>query len=105
MSAFKELMESDLALFLNPDEHGETHKINGADVVCIVDKDGASGRNGSGQRYDGTFKNIVTVFVRESVLADKPVYNQLMTVDGSRYRVEIADLVGGLYEISLEAVR
>ena len=40
MSAFKDMVASDIAsVFLNPDEYGEEYRIEGRNIVIVVDND------------------------------------------------------------------
>jgi hypothetical protein len=103
--ALKELLNSDVsAVFLC--DFADLHNIDGTEgVPCVIDTDVTQGFKSDTTRYDGTFKNKITLFIAESFFAKKPAYSQVISVDKARYRVISADLAGGMYEIVIEAVK
>jgi hypothetical protein len=73
------------SVFLNLDEFGEEHVIDGRTVVCVIDDD-SRGQMGSGD-LDGVFVATRRVFVRESDLAREPVVGRRMVMDSKPYLV------------------
>jgi hypothetical protein len=105
--AFRAMIEKDISsVFLNTAEIADLHNINGTDdVPCAIDSDTAQGAGTAGARFDGAFKAAVTLFIDESFFPEKPAYGKSITIDRIQYRVIKAEIVNGLYEIALEAVR
>ena len=107
-SPFKMQLQNDLTnVFMNSEEFAETHNINGVDgVTCVIDTDLTQALRPGLGKYEGTFKETITLYIKEIDMQSKPpAYNQFVTVDKNRYKVNRADLFNGLYEISLEAVK
>jgi hypothetical protein len=109
-SQFQTQLQNDLAkVFLNLEEFAETHNVEGiGEVACVVDTDSTQALRPGLNRYDGTFKETIMLFIRESdviSLPNQPAYNQQIILDKNRYRIKQVDLYNGLYEMILEAVK
>lgn len=79
-------------VFLNPDEFGETHLVNGKEIVCIVD-DGMAGLKGSsadGFNNSGMFtldEQVRVIHLADSALSPRPVPGQTLDIDGESWTV------------------
>jgi hypothetical protein len=101
---FKELAEKDLGqTFINPDEFGETHKINGKPAEIVIDNDRLLQR--SKKEFDGISIGEVLYYVKKSDFGEKPEQGTPQNFDGRTMYVFDAREDSGLYEIILHQNR
>ena len=101
MSAFKEQLKQDMAVFLNLDELAETHKIQGIPVTVVIDNDELM------QRSDkvGISLGEILIFIQDDewrkVQGSHPTQGQDLSFDGKHFIVQEWNIDDGLYEIVL----
>ncbi|MGN0162451.1 MAG: hypothetical protein ACI4EA_02565 [Candidatus Ornithomonoglobus sp.] len=104
------MKEDVINVFLNPDEFGEKHVINGKTAVVIIDDDlsedtvninlmGEATRGNS-----GLYNNQKILYISTNDLPGKPKVNSYMDIDGKRHIVRTSSVQGGLFKITLEFV-
>jgi len=94
----------DISVFLNTDEFADMHDIDGQMIEAIIDSDILKiYSNDKTEIYDGVYRGEVALYVKALDLGYRPVYGQIINVDGNVYTVkECADDMGMLL-ITLEA--
>lgn len=94
----------DISAFLNTDEFADMHDIDGQMIEAIIDSDILKiYSNDKTEMYDGVYRGEIALYVKESDLNYRPVYGQIMRLDGNIYTVkECADDMG-IFRITLEA--
>lgn len=102
---FKELIQDDAKrIFLNFEEYGETHIIDGEEKVIIIDSNELIERE---KRRDvsmaGVYKRKLLFYIHEDDLGGMPKIGGWMMLDKKRYIVTDAINEDGIYSISLEA--
>ena len=107
---FKDMVAADIpAVFLNPDEFGEMHDLNGTECVCVVSNDETAKRNAGlpdGRRTpDGLHGDYLTVCVKTSDLPHIPKMGTNFTVDGKLYKVDTCAEDMGMLTLTLGAYR
>lgn len=102
MATLKDYIKDfDLDTFINMDEFAEDHQINGKTIKCVVDTDIFDERSTlSGDRSGGVFKDSISIFIKMSDI-EKPLIDEMMTVDDDHYRVAEVKENMGMYEIVL----
>lgn len=105
MSRFKDAVQNDIkATFLNLEEFGEWHTLNGLAVQCVIDKNLT--QDLSGERVMsgiiGVFSNLLTIYVDGSDIV-APVEGEILSVDGSLHLVKSVSEEGGMLVITAEA--
>lgn len=102
MATLKDYIKDfDLDTFINMGEFAEDHQINGETIKCVVDTDIFDERSTlSGDRSGGVFKDSISVFIKMSDI-EKPLIDEMMTVDDDHYRVVEVKENMGMYEIVL----
>lgn len=101
MSRFKDAVHNDIkAVFLNLEEYGEWHRLNGVSVQCVIDKNLTQGTD-MGQII-GVFANILTVYVSGDDI-QAPVEGEILSIDGSLHLVKSVSEEGGMLVIVAEA--
>ena len=101
MSRFKAAVQNDIkAVFLNLEEFGEWHTINGAKIQCVIDKNLT--QDFSGSQILGVFVNILTIYV-DSADMPTPVEGEILRVDCSQHLVKSVSEEGGMLVIVAEA--
>ncbi len=106
---FKESLRSDIdGVFLNPEEFGEKHTVNGKpDVYIIIDDFELLNREKFRKEVkdDGTSKKRGIIYVKASDFGRLPATGKQVTIDQLYFRVESAVNEHGMYAITLQAVR
>ena len=77
--SFKDLVENDISnVFMNIDEFGETHNIDGEDITCIVDDDKLK----ENAIKSGTYKGEKLIYVPLTSLQGRYVQGIRIELDG-----------------------
>lgn len=108
MKTLKEIIGDDVTdIFLNPDEFGETHTVNGRENVNIIFDDVEflnRDKFRSEVKDDGTSLAKTMFYVKASDFGRLPKTGTHITIDGMNFRVEKAVNEQGLYSITIRAV-
>ncbi len=107
---FREMISDDVSdVFLNPDEFGELHTVNGRENVPLVTDDyellNREKFKNNNVKDDGTSLNRGIIYVKASDIGRLPKTGRQLTIDGIHFRVEHAVNETGLYAITIRAVR
>lgn len=104
MSSFKEMIQNDLKnVFLNPNEFGETHMIDGREMTIIIDEIELVKREARIKTIDkGLHKKQLLIYVSAEEFGEEPLIGRLLDLDGSYYEVKDVANEAGMYSISLE---
>ncbi len=107
---FKEAVASDIkAVFLNFDEFGTEHTVNGKKIVIVMDDDMSAQRAREfmgGGIYDSDvsiYTGSKTFFAAAAELGFRPVIGNNLRLDGVNYTVINVFENMGVYEITLQA--
>lgn len=101
MSRFNAAVQNDIkAVFLNLEEFGEWHTLNGVKVQCVIDRNLT--QDYSDSHILGVFVNILTIYVDSSDMPT-PVEGEILSVDGSLHLVKSVSEEGGMLVIVAEA--
>lgn len=108
MGTFKEMIRDDVTdIFLNLDEFGEPHTVNGKkDVNIIFDDVEILNREKfrSEVKDDGTSLAKTMFYIKASDFGRLPKIGTHVTIDNMNFRVEKAVNEQGLYSITIRAV-
>ena len=107
---FKDMVAADIsAVFLNPNEFGETHTLEGQECICVVSgwatDDRKAGVQGGKRTPEGLHGDYITICVAASDLAKVPVEGTPFRMDGKRYVVDKCTNDMGMLTIELGAYR
>lgn len=105
---FKELAFRDIGTFLNPEEFGEYHMVDGKRMPVIVDGLEVverSKKQAEKGRIDGIFEKQILIYVARSEFGNLPAIGRALKFDGGTYRVEDAIDEGGIYSLTLGAIK
>lgn len=104
---FKELLREDAKrVFLNPDEFGESHTVNGKVMNIIIDDNELTEREKRMKsNMDGIYKKQTLIFVCAGDFGPLPGVGKVLTLDGNTFTVTDSMNEGGVYSIHLEANR
>lgn len=101
---FKEQIKNDLeTVFLNPAEFGETHRIEGVKVVCVIDDDALQELK-KGQILDVVEADML-IMARAADLPRDLDPGRLMNVDGKEMIIVKSGNDMGLAEVALRQNR
>lgn len=108
MMSFKDVLKNDIKqVFLNFEEFGEEHKINGETVLIIIDENELTEREKRIRRGIDVelHKKQLLFYVAAEDFGPMPAPGWILNLDGKEYGVTEADNENGIYSISLEAKR
>ena len=106
---FKDLQRQDiLDIFINPDEFGEVHEVNGRKVAIVLDDFELLKR----EKYRGDTNEKAGMGVKRGLMYIKaadygrlPVSGRKMTIDNQEFEVEDAVNESGVYSIHIRTVK
>ena len=106
MSAFQDQLKKDFAnVFINLDEFGSEHELNGVNVRCVVQSPTEQDNLLKGLQYRG-FEAVHTqqaiVYVVKDDLQEFPVKDEVMTFDGETCVVNSCENQMGMLKITLD---
>lgn len=107
--SFKDILFQDIKrTFLNPEEFGEMHTIDGKRMVVSVDGmevvERAKKQAEQG-RIDGVFRKQIIIYVAHSDFGPLPAIGSILNFDKANYKVKDAINEVGIFSITLEAVK
>lgn len=106
---FKELLMSDVStVFLNPLEFGESHLIDGEKMTVAIDGMEVverSKKQSEHGRIAGVYQQQIVLYVAKNEFGKLPAIGRAIMLDKGRYRVTDAIDEGGIYSITLGAVK
>ena len=109
MGSFKELAFQDIQnVFLNLEEFGEKHFINGKPMTVIVDGMEVVERSKKQiehGRIFGIFEKQILLYVSRKEFGPLPAVGSALKLDKALYRIEDAVDEGGIYSITLGAMK
>lgn len=100
---FKETVARDRALFLNPDEFGEEHKIDGKMVTVVLDDNALKERQGGAELSVAESSLLIYAAVEELPTPKAPGAG--MNVDGREYIVDDWSIDMGIATVALRQNR
>lgn len=110
---FKDTVKEDIrTVFLNFDEFGEIHKLQGKKRLVIVDENELTEREkrvkNSG-KLNGTSRELhlkqFLIYIAAEDFGELPLPGNVLDFDGKKYVITDAENEDGIYSISLEANR
>ena len=99
MSLKDRILEDINSVFLNLEDFGETHIIDGKSVVCMFDDDALKIRSGSNEL--SVSESTLLLFAKESDLRKRKVVGEDIMIDGRIYIVDDWKVNLGVAEIVL----
>lgn len=104
---FKDVIKNDIRnVFLNLEEFGEMHLLNGQKIIAIIDENELTEREKRIRRNEGELhKKQLLLYVAAEDFGPLPFPNRILEVDGINYTITDAENEDGIYSISLEAVK
>ena len=109
---FKDWVKMDVdEVFFNLDEFAETMRIDGKNMLCVVQKPGVAERSahweaGSRQSYDeGMYKADKILYVKKADYGPMPKSDKIITVGKKDYFIKECTLKAGVYRMVLTVTR
>ncbi len=104
---FKELLRQDIRnVFLNLDEFGESHLVNGKKMQIIIDDNELTEREKRMQSHmDGIYRKQTLVYVSAMDFGPLPGVGKPVLIDHTTFIVTDSLNEGGMYSLHLEANR
>ncbi len=105
--SFKDILQQDIKqTFLNPDEFGEEHLVNGKKMTIVFDDiENVNREKKMKSHLDGVYARQVFFYVAAEDFGPLPAQKGLVDLDGQKYLVVDATDEAGMYAITLEANR
>lgn len=102
--SFKECIASDTEIFMNLEEFGEYHIVDGKEILVIVDDNEYTQRaQREESKVDGIFKKTKLFYVKQQDFGNLPAVGRVIRFDKKDYIVKSAINEDGIYSITLEA--
>lgn len=103
MKSFKDLIADDIHnVFMNVDEFGEKHTIDGRAMTITVDNSEIIERSKKQiERTDGIYKKQILFYVSRAEFGRLPAIGSVLQFDGGQYTVTDAVSEGGIYSITI----
>jgi len=107
MMSFKDVLADDIKqVFFNFEEFGEIHKINGQDVLLIIDENELTEREKRIRRGVGDLhRKQLLFYVAAEDFGPLPSPGNLLNLDGKKYQITDAANEDGIYSVNLEVPR
>lgn len=103
MSLHDQLKE-DLSVFLDLDDFGEVHDLNGTECSAVVQEISAQEELTTGENVHlGLYGTVLQVHCKQSDLPEVPIYGQTFYLDGKLFIVVSCSKNAGMLTIKLEA--
>lgn len=104
MSAFKDMVQEDIKnIFLDFDMFGEIHKLDGMDVLVIVDESELVEREKRTKDVErGLHNRQILFYVAAEDFGEIPSVGRMLKFDGEDYLITDVTDESGVYSISLE---
>lgn len=102
---FKDVLKNDVTqVFLNPDEFGEHHRVNGKDMVIVLDDiENIEREKRMKSNMDGIHTHQILFYVSSEGFGKLPAEGDLLDLDRQRFTVVDATDECGIYAITIEA--
>jgi len=99
---FKDIIQADLATFLNVNEFADMHKIVLENITYSISTIVQGEMTDKYEKkYDGFYHSIIDIFFQASDVARVPIYNQMVVFDATTYLVLKSSVVEGLATVKL----
>ena len=99
MSLKDRILEDINSVFLNLEDFGETHTVDGKSIVCVFDDDALKIRSGSNEL--SVSESTLLLFAKESDLGKRKVVGEDIMIDGRIYIVDDWKVNLGIAEVVL----
>lgn len=105
--SFEEILARDVdAAFINPDEFGSIHILDGKEMHILIDDNEIIEREKKMKsNMDGIFAKQKLIYVKPEEFGPEPARGRQIVMDGKPYRVLDATNESGLYSILMESNR
>lgn len=106
MSFFQEQLERDARnVFLNPEEFGTPHMVNGREMIIVIDEDELQHRKSSASNpTDGVYHASLLFYAFKADFEKRPVMDSLMKIDKRDYKVADVQEDEVMYTITLRRI-
>ena len=102
---FKDILSTDRAIFMNPEEFGEVHNVGGRSMTILIDDNEMierEKRQTGAQAYrQGVYNSTLLFYVKAELFGKLPAVGRQLLFDGSRYTVIDAVDEDGIYSCLL----
>ncbi|MGG4346449.1 hypothetical protein ABEW68_33020 [Paenibacillus lautus] len=104
MSFFKDQLERDARyVFLNPEEFGTLHIVNGREMIIVIDEDELQQRKSKATNpTDGVYNASLLFYALKAEFEKRPVTESSMRIDDRNFRVTDVQDDGVMYTITLK---
>lgn len=103
---FKDILQADRSVFINPKEFGEIHFLDGKEMDVLVDDNEIIEREKKMKSdMDGVFVKQKLIYVKSDDFGSEPARGRQIVLDGRPYRVLDVTVEDGIYAILMESNR
>ena len=104
---FKEIIQEDIHnIFLDPEEFGAFHQVNGQKMAIVIDDSEVIERSKKQiERTEGVYKRQFLFFVAQKDFGRFPAIGSRIEIDGKSYRIVDAVNEGYMYSITVGSLK
>ncbi|QOT12965.1 hypothetical protein JNUCC32_13465 [Paenibacillus sp. JNUCC32] len=106
MSFFQEQLERDARnVFLNPEEFGTPHIVNGREMIIVIDEDQLQHRKSSASNpTDGVYNASLLFYALKTDFEKRPITDSSIRIDDRNFKVADVQEDEVMYTITLKRV-
>ena len=92
---FRKAIDEDLEIFVNLDEFGEEHEINGQIIPCVFQRLTKEKSGNESRNFDGLHGDFMTLHFRTILIDPLPHEGESIRIDGKRFTIDnVEDMIG-----------
>ena len=102
---FTEAIDRDIEIFINLDEFGERHSINGVEIPCILQSYTSEKSGNESRNFDGLHGDFMTLHFRTILIDPLPQQGESIRIDEKRFTIENVEDMKGVTRLILSSYR
>ena len=92
---FRKAIDEDLEIFVNLEEFGEEHEINGQIIPCVFQRLTKEKSGNESRNFDGLHGDFMTLHFRTILIDPLPHEGESIRIDGKRFTIDnVEDMIG-----------
>lgn len=105
--SLKDILQEDLdSVFFDAEEFAELHIVNGKEMLLLLDGNELSERKTTQEKHlDGVYSSTMLLYVKANAYGARPKVGSMLVLDEKQYRVTDVVEEGGVYSITIGAMR
>ena len=102
---FRKAIDEDLEIFVNLEEFGEEHEINGQIIPCVFQRLTKEKSGNESRNFDGLHGDFMTLHFRTILIDPLPHEGESIRIDGKRFTIDNVEDIIGMTRLILSSYR